>query len=98
MPVPKYSCQKWFTATRAVSGLAGLTIHLARPSRFIGKPGAMGGRKAGTPAVTFSLGLSYWPRPSTKVSRGFFISAMIMTVGIASSSLSFSFRRSFSCA
>ena len=48
MPVPKYSCQKWFTATRAVSGLLGSTIHFARPSRFIGAPGAMGGRKAGT--------------------------------------------------
>ena len=35
-PMPKTSCQKRFTVTRAVSGFSGETIHCARPSRFFG--------------------------------------------------------------
>jgi hypothetical protein len=63
-----------------------------------GAPGGSGGRKAGTPGVTFSPGLSYWPRPRMKVSRGFFISVITMTLVMDFSSLTFCFRKSTSCA
>ena len=53
---------------------------------------------AGTPGVTFSRGLSYWPRPRMKVSRGFFISAMTIVVGMAFCSFAFRSRRDFNWA
>src|SRR5215471_21788787 len=59
IPVPKYCCQYWFTATRAGSGLDGSRIHFANPKRFGGMSRDIGGRKDGTPEVTLSPLLSY---------------------------------------
>src|SRR5438105_15764979 len=53
-PWPKYACQIRFTMTRAVVGLAGSTIHLARPRRLRGAPAGKGLRKEGTPGCTTS--------------------------------------------
>src|SRR5437899_740563 len=91
IPVPKYCCQYWFTATRAVSGFEGSRIHFASPKRLGGRSRDIGGKNAGTPGMTFSPLSSYCPRPSTNVSRGFDISAMTMVVVIDFSSLSRSF-------
>ena len=63
--MPKSSCQKRFTVTRAVSGFSGATSHRARPRRFLGAPGGSGFNAAGTSASTLSLGLSYSPRAKT---------------------------------
>ena len=91
-PVPKYCCQKRFTVTRAVKGWFGSTSHLARPSRFVGAPRGSGGRIEGTPGVTLSLFLSYSPRTSMNVSRGFAASFATIVVGMAfSMALSSSF-------
>src|SRR5437764_11644204 len=70
-PMPKYPSQNRLTATRKVKGFLGSTIHLAKVRRLRGASDGSGGRNDGTPGATFSLGLSYWPRPRTKVSRGF---------------------------
>ena len=43
MPKPKYDCQKRFTVTRAVSGLARSTSQRARPRRSFGHSGARRG-------------------------------------------------------
>ena len=56
MPVPNTSCQKRFTVTRAVSGLAGSTSHCARPSRLRGNESGIRGSTAGTFGSTSSRG------------------------------------------
>src|SRR5204862_4842403 len=55
-PVPKISCQKRFTVTRAVSGFEGSTSHRARPSRLRGRETAIGGSTDGAAGVTSSRG------------------------------------------
>ena len=42
MPVPKISCQRRFTVTRAVSGFSGETSHCASPRRFGGASSGIG--------------------------------------------------------
>ena len=71
--------------TRAVSGCFGSISHLARPRRLTRRAFGSGGRMAGTPAVTFSPGLSYAPRMRMNVSRGCGMSAMTSDAGIAPS-------------
>src|SRR5262249_40399584 len=44
MPVPKTSCQKRLTVTRAVSGCSGRRSHWANPRRVRGRAGGIGGR------------------------------------------------------
>ena len=55
-PVPKISCQKRFTVTRAVSGCPGATSHCASPKRFRGYSLVIGGSTAGVEGVTLSRG------------------------------------------
>ena len=55
-PVPNSSCHIRFTATRAVSGCAGSTSHLASPSRFFGSAALIGGSAYGVLAASFSRG------------------------------------------
>ena len=57
-PVPKYICQKRFTATRAVSGWSGSTSQRANPSRSFEYSSGIGGSTAGTPGSTRSPGTS----------------------------------------
>ncbi len=44
MPVPKTSCQKRLTATRAVNGFESSTSHFASPSRLRGREAGSGGQ------------------------------------------------------
>ena len=56
--MPKISCQKRFTVTRAVSGCSGRSSHWAKPRRFRGKSAGMGGRNEGVAGLTSSRRLS----------------------------------------
>src|SRR5213593_1291767 len=73
-PTPKYCCQNLLTVTRAVNGCEGSSSHFARPRRLVGASFGNRGKMAGTPGPTLSAGLSYSPRISTNVSRGFSMS------------------------
>ena len=53
-PVPKSSCQKRLTVTRAVSGCSGRSSHCAKPRRFVRQVG--GQRRAGRRACPASPG------------------------------------------
>ena len=55
IPVPNSSYHMRLTVTRAVSGLSGLTVHLASASRSCGPPAGSGGRKCGVFASTRSV-------------------------------------------
>jgi len=72
MPWPKYSFQTRFTNTRAVSGLSGETVHLARSSRVY-RPffSGSGGRNAGVFGVTTGPDVSsQLPRARIRTVRG----------------------------
>ena len=83
MPVPKNFSQRRLTATRAVSGLVGLAIQSARPSRLLGTPGGSAPNAVGMCAVTTSPGWSYWPRRRMWATRGVGISSITIVVGMA---------------
>src|SRR5207237_8834902 len=72
MPRTKYSFQTRFTNTRAVSGLSGETVHLARSSRVY-RPffSGSGGRNAGVFGVTTGPDVSsQLPRDRMRTVRG----------------------------
>ena len=58
-PRPKNCSQKRFTTTRAVSGLAGLMSHCARPNRLAGASGGSAPSAFGTARFT-GRSLSGW--------------------------------------
>ena len=63
MPVPKISCQKRLTVTRAVSGFSGLDDPLREAEPVLAaRPAAADCRKRGRAGLDLSPFLSYWPR------------------------------------
>ena len=84
-PVPKSSCQKRFTVTRAISGFSGAMSQRARPRRFFGASAGSAGSALNPAGVTSSPSLSYAPRIKMFAIAGVaFSSWMCVTVERAS--------------
>ena len=79
MPRPKSCAQIRLTATRAVSGLSGLTSHFATPRRLSGAPAGNFPKAAGTAGLTASPFIWKLPSVSIVLVRCLFAASSTMT-------------------